>query len=202
MGIYDNPSIIFIKKYFFQILALFSARSGSALPRLWLTPDRAARNGAARGLTAQFMFSRCQHNRKLVVASEQIARYYLSRINQGRASIHKKIEREARKKERSDSMSKVSWIILGTNLGGREKTTAFGRVRGELLLFIEIVQQLWAIEVVSFYDPILSKMDQKVKGSHSSAAVHLNQQLRVLQPLYKLPINYNIKLYLLFFMIF
>jgi hypothetical protein len=91
---------------------------------------------------------------------------------------------------------------LGTNQGGREKATVFGRVRGELLLFIEIVQQLWAIEVVSFYDPILSKMDQKVKGSHSSAAVHLNQQLRVLQPLYKLPINYNIKLYLLFFMIF
>jgi hypothetical protein len=41
------------------------------------------------------------------------------------------------------------------------------------------------IEVVSFYDPILSKMDQKVKGSHSSAAVHLNHQLRVIQSLYK-----------------
>jgi hypothetical protein len=166
-------------------LALFSARSGSALPRLWLTPDRAARNRTARGLAAQFMFSRCQHNRKLVVVPEQIARYYLSRINQGRVCIHKKIEREARKKERSDSMSKVSWIILGINQGGREKTTAFGRVRGELLLFIEIVEQLWEIEVVSFYASILCKMIRKSKGLTPLLASRLNHRLLFLHPLYK-----------------
>ena len=62
---------------------------------------------------------------------------------------------------------------MGANQGGRKKTTVFGRVRGELLLFIEIVQQLWAIEVVSFYDPILYAREIKF-GNESGIKILVN----------------------------